>query len=223
MFALLCILSHIAIYLFSRFIVKNQIWKKVLLGCSIALIIVWTVYYEVTKLTSFNILLFLMCIALSYVLYVISLIIVGTKLSSEYIFPIKCFGYKGRIKQSFARESLHNIFSSTYEELLYRWFIQNALYTLTNSAVISICITSLVFFAIHIRKNIAIVQMLDIFIFSVSITLWHHFAGNPLYCIIFHILRNQLVINQKYIAYKNELDKKIKYLTMIKERKNYGF
>ena len=115
---------------------------------------------------------------------------------------------------------MRNIYSSTVEELLFRWFLHNALYELTGNAVAAISVTFLTFFAVHIRKGMAIVQMIDIFSFSLAITVWFYFTVNPLYSILIHILRNQLVICQKYVMFKNEHDRALKYFKILHERKN---
>lgn len=219
MLALFLLFSQILIRLLECFIRRKSIWKRGLHICSVGLLVVWTVQLGVNDFLDLNIGILIIAFLLSYILYLVSLSIVGTKFYMENLMPFKCFHFKGRLLTAFRRESIRNIFSSTYEEFLYRWFLQNVLYTLTHNAGISIITTVIVFFAVHIQKNIAIVQMIDIFVFSLVITLWFYFNINPIYSIMIHIVRNQLIICQKYVAIQSEYERKVKYLEILQKRK----
>ena len=213
------LVAQVVIYLTSRFLIKNKIVKKILFLASIVLIAVWTVDYGIDTWLSFYVWPLLVAIFQGYGLYFLSLLVVGTRLTKENLFPFRCFKFKGKLKTALRKESLRNIFSSSYEELLYRWFLQNALYVITKHAVVSIAITVIVFTAIHYRKNIAIVQMTDIFLVSLVITVGFYFAANPIYSIIMHLIRNQLVICQKYVTVQNENERRAKYFKLLRERK----
>ncbi len=218
MFALALLLIQIYLYLARSFLVQKKTFKKILFICTILLIVIWTAHQGIGIFLLFNVWILIAVFPLSYCLYIASLWIVGTKFRFENLFPLKCFSFRGELKTLFTKESIGNVYSSTYEELLYRWFFQNALYELTQNSFISVAITIIVFWAIHIRKRIAIVQLIDIFVFSFVITLWFAYTKNPIYCIIIHILRNQLVICQRYVEYQKDRYKKNKYLILIRER-----
>ena len=95
----------------------------------------------------------------------------------------------------------------------------NAISLLTKSVLLSGIITSVSFFAVHISKEKAIVQHIDILAFSILITVFFALTKNPLYCIMIHILRNQLVICQKYVYIKRENDRKLELFKIIRNRR----
>ena len=204
------------IYTLHRYCIKTRLWKRILTICLFASLLIWTVYQGILPFVQINIWYIIGSLAIVYPVYLLSLFIVGTKFTKDNLFPFSCFSIKGPLRQKLVKESLFNIYSSTYEELLFRWFFCNALFDLTHSHLLAILITIIVFFAVHIRKGIAIVQMLDILTFSLVITLWFYFSVNPINCIIVHILRNQLVICQKYVAIQKEIAKKQRYLKLMK-------
>lgn len=185
---------------------------------SLVVIAIWSDLYGLDAFTEFNLWLLLFSVVFAYGLYFVSLVIVGTKLKKENLIPIGCFNLLPKLSECFAGESYSNIYHASYEELLYRWFLQTILYELTGSAVLSIAITALLFFAVHLDGKIAIVQMIDIFVFSVAITVFYYYTVNPIYCIVIHILRNQLVISQKYVAKQKEQDKTLRYMRLLKDR-----
>lgn len=219
--ALICLCLYFLVDIFKRFAVKKR-EKRILLLCSITTICLWALSYGMRDFYSFNVWILCLALVIAYILYLVSLFVVGTKLSYANLFPTKAYTYRGTIAGRFRKESVLNLFYSTYEELLYRWFIQNALFLLTNSALISVGITIVLFFSIHIRKQRAVVQLIDIFIFSTAISLWFYFVPNPIYGCAIHILRNQLIINQKYIELGETQIKKNKYLYMLRSNKSNG-
>lgn len=219
MFVLFLLFLQVAVWVLRRYAVKSEILKRILTACSIALLVVWTVREGIDAFKSVNILILISSVLLSYVMYIVSLFIVGTKFSAQNLLPYDCFRAKGKLFTAFRHESIRNIFSSSYEEFLYRWFLQNALYELTHNVIISVSVTVTVFFAIHIKKQNAIVHLIDIFVFSFVITIWFYYTVNPLYSIIVHIIRNQLVICRKFTDYKSDYDRKNKYLKILHERK----
>lgn len=158
-------------------------------------------------------------LVLPLLLYVLSMWVVGTQMCRDYLFPFKSFRLSGKLKKWFVRESLFNIYSCFYEELLYRWLIQNAIYMLSGSAVVAIVVSSAIFFLVHLDGQIAIVQMADILLFSIAITLFFQWTFNPLYCFFIHLIRNQLIICQKYVQKNIEQQKAMRYLQLLKSRK----
>lgn len=214
------LLAQICLWLLMRYIAQgNQLQRKILLFLSVMLLVVWTVKRGFSDLLSFNIWLFLLALPISYLLYLISLAIVGTKFTKSNMMPFRCFHFSRKHQITFRRRSIRNIFTSTYEELLYRWFLFNALMELTQTTWVAVVITFLTFFAVHIRDGAAILQMVDIFVFSLAITLWFCFTVNPLYSIVIHIARNQLIICQKYITYQSDYESRLKYIKILQERR----
>ena len=210
---------QVILWLANRFIIKDRKLKNVFLILSTAALVFWGIQYGYGDFRSINPIIILVCPVATYLTYLISLFIVGTKFEKKNLIPFECFRYKGKLFRMFRNESLRNIISSTYEELLYRWFLLNAVLLLTKSTIISAGITAVVFFAIHINKKIAIVQHIDILAFSILITVFFIFTKNPIYCILIHILRNQLVICQKYVSVKQENDRKLELFEIIRNRR----
>ncbi|MBE6799064.1 MAG: CPBP family intramembrane metalloprotease [Ruminococcaceae bacterium] len=198
------------------FFVKKKYQKTVLSVIMCAVLAIWLYLHGLEDFTYFSIVKLLFCIAASYFLYVVSLFIVGTKFTKENLFPKGCLKLPKRQRTWFIAESSRNLINSTYEELIYRWFLQNAVYVLTENAVLSISITVIVFFGVHLKHKIAIVQMIDIFVFSVFISTLYYWFVNPLHCIVIHIARNQLIINQKYLSSQRENEKFAKYIKIMK-------
>lgn len=219
MLTIALILTEVAIWLSLRFWVKNGTLHKIIRGCTWVVLIIWSVHFGIRDFARFDVLGLLLILPLTYTVYLLSLYIVGTKFTKTNLLPFEIFKEKGKLGTSLKRESIRNLYSATYEELLYRWFLQNVLYELTHSALVSIVVTALVFGAVHISKKKAIVQLIDIFAFSIVITIWFHFTINPLYAALIHIMRNQLVICQKYTVVKEDQDRTRKYLRILHERK----
>jgi len=210
---------QVILWLANRFIIKDRKLKNVFLMLSTIAIVFWGFQYGFEDFLSFNLIIILVCPAAAYLTYLISLFIVGTKFEKKNLIPFECFRYKGKLFRMFRNESLRNVVSSTYEELLYRWFLFNAISLLTKSVLLSGIITSVSFFAVHISKEKAIVQHIDILAFSILITVFFALTKNPLYCIMIHILRNQLVICQKYVYIKRENDRKLELFVIIRNRR----
>ncbi len=200
------------------FFAKTKLQRKLLLGVSYGVLIAWLIHHGYQDFISFNVWLLPISLAASYLVYLLSLLIVGTKFNAENLLLKRTFHLQEKRKHAFVRESLRNLYSATYEELIYRWFLQNALYEATHSAILSILITIVVFFTVHLNRKIAIVQKIDIFTFSVFITVFYFWTINPIYCIIIHILRNQLIICQKHVAAQIQDEKMRNYMKLLKER-----
>lgn len=213
------IVYQVILWLSNRFLAKDRKLKIVFLTLSIFALVFWGFKYGFGDFLSINPIIVLVCPVAAYLTYLLSLFIVGTKFEKKNLIPFECFRYKGKLFRMFRNESLRNVFSSTYEELLYRWFLFNAVSILTKSTIISTGLTAVLFFAIHINKGQAIVQHIDILAFSILITVFFAFTKNPLYCILIHILRNQLVICQKYVSIKQENDRKFELFKIIRSRR----
>ena len=218
MTAALLILANIIIYCIQRFWIKNKLGKHLMSIGTILTFIIWGLTYGLSDFATFHIHWLLAVVPLAYLSFFLSMFIVGTKFKKENVFPFSCFGFKGKIRTALRKESLSNLYSSTNEELLYRWLFMNAIIELTDLPWLAVIVTILVFFSVHLRKKNIIVHMIDIFSFSTIITIWFYFTVNPIYSILIHILRNQLVICQKYVSVMAQQRKREKYFRLLKEK-----
>lgn len=217
------IFGQIGIYLMQRFWCKGRkpVYRRILQVLSWAGLGVWLLLrWFPFEFLSFHPLWFLLTLPTAYLLYILSLWVVGTRMSKENLIPLPPDRLRGRLWDSFVRESSLNLLSSTYEELLYRWFLQSVIFELTGSVVAAIVVTAVLFFLVHVDSKIAIVQMADILLFSIAITLYYQWSINPIYCIIIHIARNQFIISQKYVQAYNDQQKMAKYMRILQDRKD---
>lgn len=200
------------------FVAKTKNQKRINLAATYVLLIIWLFEHGYHDFLKFNVLILLLSILIAYLTYIVSLIIVGTKLSKDNLIPIDCFKIPDKPKKFFVNETLRNILSSTYEELFYRWLFFNAIHEITNMWLVATILTIALFFAVHLKKKMALVQKIDILVFSIIITLIFYFTVNPIYCIVIHIIRNQLIICQKYMAADKHNKKMEQYLRKMKGR-----
>ena len=132
---------------------------------------------------------------IAYGCYVLSLLVVGTKLSIKNIFPFS--------KKSFlyAKTELgFTTYTSIMEELTYRGVVEYALIQITGNVLLPVVITAILFFCAHLKKRVPIIQLLDILLFSIIICVFFAVTKNLVSAIIIHIIRNALVILQKRIT-----------------------
>lgn len=177
----------------------NKVVGRIVFFFGLAVCLI-SLYYTRLVLVKPDMVLITLSLPASYLLYLASLFIVGTKFNkSNLLFP-EILSFKGRLKKQFIAESLNNLKTSSYEEFLYRGLIQYTVYFVSHSVIITVILSSVYFTAIHYRKNIAIVQMADIFVFSLAVTIIFQLTGDIWLAIIIHIIRNALVICQKYVA-----------------------
>ena len=194
-------------------LLKSRIAKMILSLFQIACIVFTSdvlLYFEVTSI--------FLSLPISYVLYTISLFIVGFKLNKENLL-IKKTVISFSIRKKLYKEELFNIYTSLHEELIFRGVVQYTLFRVTESVFVSTIVTIPVFTIIHIRKNIPLVQLLDIFVFSIAISTLYAMTLNIYTVIIIHIARNALVIYQKYIIAQNELDRYYHIIELNKTKK----
>lgn len=218
----LCLMfGQIGLYLILRFWIKgnNPVYRRIVKALSWAGLGVWFLFRWVpSEFLTFHPLGFLLALPTAYLLYLLSLWVVGTRMSKENLVPRISHRLRGGPWKSFVRESSLNVLSSTYEELLYRWFFQSVIYELSGSAVVAIVVTAALFFLVHVNFEIAIVQMVDILLFSIAITLYYQWSINPIPCMIIHIVRNQLIISQKYSQAFHDQQKMAKYMRLLQDR-----
>lgn len=154
--------------------------------------------------STFRIFPFLACLLLPWVLYAVSLRVGGVQVNAETLFPVGIFRLKGEPKRLFVQESLYSAYMAIYEELLLRLFLMNALYELTQNVEVSISIPALLFCLMQLKRHPTPRQILDALLLTAALTLVYLWSFQPIFCIILHVLRDQLRISQKYIVLKME-------------------
>ena len=105
---------------------------------------------------------------IAYGTYLVSLFIVGTKFNKENLM-VKRVRFDPKLQPKIKAELLRNLLSSSVEEIVFRAVFQFALTKLIGNVYIPAIIVCILFTAAHYKKNIAIVQMLDILFFGTLI------------------------------------------------------
>ncbi len=142
--------------------------------------------------------LWFLLIPIAYLMYVLSLLIVGTELNrANLLFTHRITNPKLRHYRK--KELLRNLLSSTSEELIYRGIVQYYLNLLIPFPLPVIILSSAFFTAQHNNKKIALVQMIDVAVFSLLITILFQSTQSIYFVTVVHIARNYFIILQKYI------------------------
>lgn len=166
----------------------------------------------------------LLCIILApfiaYMAYIVSLLIVGTKFNKENLM-LKKVHFDSRLKKKMNETLFKNLLSSSVEEVVYRAIIQFALAKLIGDMYVSAIIVCVMFTASHYKKDIAIVQILDVLFFSILISILFAVLTDVIFTIIIHITRNTFVIIQKYIVQQKKAER-FKYLINMNYKENSG-
>lgn len=134
--------------------------------------------------------------AVGYLSYVASLFIVNDKVSPRMLINLKWRQLDPRFKKKMNKEMLRNIFTSSGEEAVYRCGIQYMLSEI--NVFIAIIVTSVAFAAAHRNRKRALVQLIDLFVFSVIVGACLYFTRSFLFAAIIHITRNVFVIMDNY-------------------------
>lgn len=137
-------------------------------------------------------------VAAGYISYVLSMFIVGVKFKRVNLLPFDCVRADKRICKRMGTELLHNVFTSTYEEFLFRGSIQCILQVITKTVFVAAPITIVLFTAVHYSDRKAIIQMIDLFVFAVILSVLYAVTGNIWLTAIVHILRNLFLIFYNY-------------------------
>lgn len=157
---------------------------------------------------------------IAYGTYLVSLLIVGTEFNKENLM-VKRVKFDTKLQPKIKSELLRNLLSSSVEELVFRAVFQFALTKLIGNVYIPAIIVCLLFTAAHYKKNIAIVQMLDILFFSIVISTLFAIFTNVVFTILIHIIRNTFVIIQKYIVQQKKIER-FNHIIRINNKKTGG-
>lgn len=139
-------------------------------------------------------------IPLSYILYFTGITLLKQKYTPTNMYFREAFQLRGKHLSRLRRELLRNLYTSTEEELLYRMVLQSSLHILISWPFIGIGISSIWFTAIHIKKRIGTIQLLDLIIFSMAAGVLYFITGNIFATILFHISRNTFIILEKHAS-----------------------
>ena len=162
------------------------------------LLIIWSQFYTKLIFTRFYILLLILSFPLSYLCYFLSLVIVGTKLNTENLLFFTLKDLKGPSLHTYLKDIFRTFYHSAIEELIYRGIFQIAVYQFTGNVPIAVLLGSLLFAFAHFKKTRPFVQMIDLTVFSIMITLAFQFSQNIWFCIFIHAFRNIFITNQQY-------------------------
>ncbi len=161
-----------------------------------ALIIV-SIIDEKYIFNSISLVLILYSIIIGYLTYVIALIIVGVKFNINTLFPYKLI-YLKKQKLKIRKELLVNLYTSLFEELLFRGALLTSFEIIFNNIYLVIFIVSLIFMASHYSQKKALIQLIELFVFSIILCSLFCYHKNLWVVVIVHIIRNTFQICNKY-------------------------
>ena len=148
--------------------------------------------------------------AIGYLTFLLSLFIVGSAISPENAFPFYCFRIRSEAKSNFSREQFKNLFTSPYEEFLYRGAILNFLVSIFRNVWLPVLLVSLIFALAHYNRRKAAIQLIDIFIFSVLLCFFDLLSGSVWIASEIHIVRNFFIMCFKYSLFEKNMSKRKK-------------
>lgn len=197
------------------FVIRTAIKKKAIYYAFLIsdIIIVVFSFFQLSNYYSLSLLWFILLIPVSYLLYIVSNFIVGTPAKKIFVF-LNVFSLDKKNKQSFFKETLNNIISSSIEEVIYRGILWELLSLLLLPKFFIAIITAMLFFLVHLFRKIYFVQAIDILLFSIFITAFMYLTNNLFVIIAIHFLRNIHIIIQNY----SEIDRRNKRIRNIIER-----
>lgn len=178
----------------------KDILKKVI-GCllwiiEICLIILFLKNSDVINISLLNSICFMI---LGMTLSILTLIIKNYSKSDMLCKLIKFSSLK-EFSNPMVKEIAWGLISCGIEEIVWRGMIQNQL--LVQNKAMSIVITSMIFAISHIRRKISYYDIAEIFVISCLLGIIWIFTKNILYCILFHWMRNNVIIFVSYKANK---------------------
>ena len=193
------------LYVLQKIFIKNAIFQVLVVRLFMAFwswlgLEIWLMYRGFGDFLSFQIFPFIACLLVPWLLHVISLRVGGVQVNMETLFPVESFRLKGKNKQLFVRDCLHSAYMAIYEELHVRWFLFNALYELTQSVETSVLASALLFCVMQLKRHPTSEQAFDAVLFTAVLTFLYLWSCQLIFCIILHVLCNQLRITQKYVA-----------------------
>lgn len=156
---------------------------------------------------------------IAYLMYLLSCIIVGTKLNRSNLLFCEIWPLSATIRKPYFKETLRNIYTSFVEEIVYRGILYYLLYYFLHNTFIAVIVTSVCFLFVHHLKEAFWIQRIDIGLFSVLITVLFALSHSIIGVILVHILRNQFIILQKYCKSQIQLNRIEKMIRSIQKDK----
>lgn len=141
---------------------------------------------------------FIASFPISYICYIVSCFIIDSEVTKKSFFLQVPIRISGTLKKAYHKKLLHNFYSSTVEELTYRGLLFHCVFQLTNSKLIAGIIITILFAVAHYFSPMAMIQRIDIFVFSLIITLLYALCMDIYMVIVIHIMRNMFVIMQHF-------------------------
>jgi membrane protease YdiL (CAAX protease family) len=190
------------IILISQFAIKKKTIKYIC-GITEIFLIIFAVFNNNLYFSNPKSLLFVAALLTGYLSYLLSLFIVGTDFKLSILIPADAFRSNKVTLRAMGKNQLKSMFTSIYEEFVFRGAFFGGLLIIPNFVFIAIIITSITFALAHYSGNKAVIQIIDILIFSVILCLFYYFTKCIWTVCIIHVARNFLVICNGYsIAYK---------------------
>lgn len=196
---------------------EKSFFKSKLLNCLTAILclcfILATLYLTDFKYIFQNIRYIFFALLLGYFSYIMSLFIVGVKINKTSLLPFQCFKYK-KLAKTAGKQILKTVFTSTYEEFLFRGAVQVTLLSLLGEPFIPVTLTVMIFTFMHCERQKAIVQIIDLALFSLILGITFYLTDCIWLVALTHVIRNSLLICFYHTGYIN----RIKNLKIMKKR-----
>ena len=135
-------------------------------------------------------------LSVGYLCYVLSDLIVDAGIRKRSFLPVIPRNLVPGIRKAYHKRLLRNVFSCTVEELTYRGLLFHFFLHISNSKLIAVAVVTVWFAGVHYLTRKATVQKIDLFIFSLIITVAYAIHSDIYMVIIIHVLRNMLIIMQ---------------------------
>lgn len=135
-------------------------------------------------------------LAAGYLCYVLSGLIVDTGIRKRSFLPVIPRNLVPGLRKVYYKRLLRNVFSCTMEELTYRGLLFHFFLHISDSKLIAVAVVTVWFAGVHYLTRKATVQKIDLFIFSLIITVAYAIHSDIYMVIIIHVLRNMLIIMQ---------------------------
>lgn len=135
-------------------------------------------------------------LAVGYLCYVLSGLIVDAGIKKRSFLPVMPRNLVPGLRKAYYKRLLRNVFSCTMEELTYRGLLFHFFLHISDSKLIAVAVVTVWFAGVHYLTRKATVQKIDLFVFSLIITVAYAIHSDMYMVIIIHVLRNMLIIMQ---------------------------
>lgn len=165
---------------------------------------------------------FVFSFPIGYICYILSNLITDSKNSNKVFTIFIPWEVSPILRKKTSVYLVRSIFNASIEELVYRGLLFDFFWKMIGSKWIATCIIVVLFASVHFLTYKAVVQKIDILLFSLIITVIYALCLDIYMVIVIHVIRNFLII-MKQLYYETL---KLKRITMlidkIKEKKHEG-